>query len=142
LVEERDVIDAEKQYSQFAIDSILVENGITIKELETIIYEFVGSPPILDESAIFDILVAATVPTEKIEAVMKHLCNLTFLGVEVDNDQFRFADDHAESYKNGILAQRLTFSRVGPPRFKINTAFWAFLEIQGNGGRILASRSD
>lgn len=133
LVEERDVIDTEKQYSQFAIDSILVENGVTIKQLETIIYEFFGAEPILSESKIRMILSGAGVSLEKSESVLKHLCNLTFLGVEVEQDNFRFADDQAENQKNGILAQRLTLSRSGPPRFKINSAFWAFLEIHANG---------
>ena len=43
-----------------------------------------------------------------------------------------------EADKNGILAQRLTRSRPGPPRFKINFAFWAFLEIQPNGLKIFS----
>jgi hypothetical protein len=135
IVEERDILDAEKQYSQFAIDSILVENGVTIKQLEAIIYEFVGAEPVLDESQVFDILSRTGVEPDKAESVLKHLCNLTFLGVEVDRDVFRFADDQAENLKNGILAQRLTLSRIGPPRFKINSAFWAFLEIHANGAR-------
>lgn len=136
LVEERDVLDAEKQYSQFAIDSILVENGVTIKQLETIIYEFVGAQPILDEPAVKVILLASGVQDEKAESVIKHLCNLTFLGVEVEQGSFRFADDQAENQKNSILAQRLTNSRTEPPRYKINLAFWAFLEIQTNGVKI------
>lgn len=133
LVEERDVLDAEKQYSQFAIDSILVENGVTIKQLESIIYEFVGAEPVLTEPKVRMILMGAGVTSENAESVLSHLCDLTFLGVEVEQDAFRFADDQAESQKNNILAQRLTRSRTGPPRFKINPAFWAFLEIHTNG---------
>jgi hypothetical protein len=133
LVEERDVVDAEKQYSQFAIDSILVENGITIKQLETIIYEFVGAEPILTDPQIRKILLGAGMPADKMESILRHLCNLTFLGLEVEQDIFRFADDQSENHKNSILAQRLIQSRPGPPRFKINSAFWAFLEIHTNG---------
>lgn len=46
-VEERDVLDAERQYSQYALDSILVENGISIPELEAVLLEFLGSKSIL-----------------------------------------------------------------------------------------------
>jgi hypothetical protein len=130
IVEVRDVLDAEKQYSQFAVDSILVENGITIHQLENIIYEFVGGKSVLDESEITTILSNTGVDDEKADAVIKHLCGLTFLGVEVDADKFRFAEDLAENQKNSILAQRLVLSRSGAPRYKINPAFWAFLEIK------------
>ena len=43
-VEEKDVFDGEKQYSQYALDSILAENGITVPQLESVLFEFVGTP--------------------------------------------------------------------------------------------------
>jgi hypothetical protein len=131
IVEERDVFEAEKQYSQFAVDSILVENGITIKQLEDIIYEFAGAPPVLDEQQINKVLTNARIASDNLPYVIQHLCNLTFLGVEVKSTEFRFAEDHAESQKNSVLAKHLTHSRPGLPRYKINPAFWTFLEVQG-----------
>ena len=130
MVEEKDILDAEKQYSQFAIDSILVENGITIKQLEDIIYEFVGASAILTEAEISTLINKVEKKAENAGYVVKHLCNLTFLGFEVRPNEFRFADDQAENLKNSILAQRLLESRPGPARFKINPAFWAFLEVR------------
>ena len=130
MVEAKDILDAEKQYSQFVIDSILVENGITIKQLEDIIYEFVGTTAILTEEEISALVTKIVKNADNATNVMKHLCNLTFLGVEVKPNEFRFADDQAESLKNSVLAQRLLQSRLGPARYKINPAFWAFLEVQ------------
>jgi hypothetical protein len=123
-------MQAEKQYSQFAIDSILVENGITIKQLEDIIYEFVGATAILTEEEISTLINKVEKKADKAGYVVKHLCNLTFLGVEVKPNEFRFADDQAENLKNSVLAQRLLESRPGPARYKINPAFWAFLEVR------------
>jgi hypothetical protein len=130
IVEERDVFDAEKQYSQFAVDSILVENGITIEQLEDIIYEFAGATPVLDEQQVNAIISNARIASANLQYTVQHLCNLTFLGVEVKPNEFRFAEDHAESQKNTVLAQHPSRSCPGPPRYKINPAFWTFLEVQ------------
>ena len=130
VVEQKDVLEAEKQYSQFAVDSILVENGITIKQLEDIIYEFAGAPPVLDEQQIDVILTNARIASANFPYIIQHLCNLTFLGVEVQPSEFRFAEDHAESQKNSVLAQHLTRSSGCPPKYKINPAFWTFLELR------------
>jgi hypothetical protein len=51
-VEERDIEDGEKQYSQYAWDSILAENGITIPQLEAVLIEFVGSDAVILESTV------------------------------------------------------------------------------------------
>ena len=37
------------KYSHYALRSILVENGITIPELESILYEFVGKKAIVSQ---------------------------------------------------------------------------------------------
>ena len=42
-VEESDILEAEKRYSEFAIDSLLVESELSPDVLQPIIYEFIGS---------------------------------------------------------------------------------------------------
>jgi hypothetical protein len=126
-VEPRDVLEAERQYSQFAVDSILVENGITISQLETVLYEFAGASAILDHTQLIKIMAIAGIDESKQESVIKHLCNLTFIGVEVGEDEYRFADDMAEMLKNTALAQRLVNARAQTARYRINPAFWSFL---------------
>jgi hypothetical protein len=128
-VDESDILQAEKQYSQFAIDSVLVENGITVRELERIIYEFVGSNAVIDRNQIYAILGQAVDNNISNDDIIEHLCKLTFLGVEVKPEEFRFAEDPGEGVKNGVLAQRLASSRTQAARYKINPAFWGFLEI-------------
>ena len=48
-VEQKDVIDGEMQYSQYAWDSILVENSSTIPDLDLVLVEFVGESSVLSE---------------------------------------------------------------------------------------------
>lgn len=129
FVDENDIMEAEKQYSQFAVDSILVENGITVRQLESVIFEFAGKGPIVTQEEIGALLKQAGVEREKHEDVTRHLCRLTFLGEEVRNDDFRFADDEVEEHRNAALARQLRVSAGGVARYRINPAFWAFLEV-------------
>ncbi len=123
-----DVTDAEYIYSRYAMESILVENSITIPQLEVVLYEFAGSPAVVTYAQLTSILEKSRIPQEKYEAVIQHLVWLSFLGLEIGRDEFVFSDDLKEYRKNFVLAQRI----AGSPeqgRFRVHPAFCAFLEI-------------
>jgi len=130
VVEETDVLAAEEQYSQYAIETILVENGIAVGNLEEVIYEFAGSPAVLTEANLRGCLANASISDDNVGSVVDRLCALTFLGVEVRDNDFRFADDAADSRRNSVLARKLAETKKSPPRYMINNAFRAFLEIE------------
>ncbi len=129
IVEENDILEAEKQYSQYALESILVENGVGIASLESIIYEFAGCTPCLSMEEVASCLARAQVPPEKVGDVIDHLCSLTFFGVEVAQDDFRFAEDPQEYRKSLVLARKLAQAHGGRFRYMISRSFWAFLEV-------------
>lgn len=128
-VEERDIVDAEKQYSQYAIDSIMVENGITVPQLQDVVLEFAGSDAILRESAVKAKILAARLPEPVADSVVQHLVSLTFLGQEVRPDEFVFTDDWKELRKNSVFAERLASEKGVERRYKVHPAFHAYLEI-------------
>jgi hypothetical protein len=128
-VEERDVIDGEKQYSQYALDSILVENGITIPELEAVLFEFVGAPPVLPTYEIAKRMRRAGIGYERTGQVTDQLVKLSFLGVEVDNGVFAYADEPREIKKNKVMSDQLLERMGSARRFQINVAFRAYLEV-------------
>lgn len=130
-VMEEDILTAQRQYSQFAVDSILVENGVSLKKLEDLIYEFAGCRVIQTRMEIADILKRARIKDEEENSIIEHLCNLTFLGRETEDGVFRFAEDEQDARKIAVLARNLSEKRNSPPRFKINAAFCPFLEVQG-----------
>jgi hypothetical protein len=129
-VEERDILDGEKQYSQYALDSILVENGISIPELEAVLLEFVASPAILSETLARQNVSRAGVEAEEVDAVLARLVDLTFLGLEVSPDRFAFSDEPKEVKKYRVLAEHYRRDRVIlEQRYQINPAFRAYLEV-------------
>lgn len=128
MVRESDILEAEKQYSQYALESILVENGITIPVLEGILYEFAGCHAHLREHDVIQMLTKASVAQTEHARIIEHLCSLSFLGLEVRPGDFRFAEDPPEHKRNIALA-RQSFPAEGGVGFMVHPAFWAFLEI-------------
>ncbi len=128
-VEEQDVLDAEKQYSQYAFESILVENGYSLTTLENLLIEFAGSKSILTENELKEIVQSVIRPKE-VDGMIQHLCTLTFLGVEINDNDFRFTDDPEELKKNLILGKKVAEGRGSSGRFRISPPFRAYLETR------------
>jgi hypothetical protein len=124
-IQEGDIDSAEYEYSRYAMDSIMVENSITLPQLESVLYEFAGSPAILTQTEVASILSKAEIPQEKHLDVTNHLIGLSFLGIEVARGNFVYSDEPREHRKNLVLAFNLSKDR----RYCIHPAFWAYLEI-------------
>ena len=129
-VEQKDVLDGEMQYSQYAWDSILVENSSIIPGLDKVLIEFVGGPSVLLESTVRQHISSAGTDAEKVDDVIAQLVSLTFLGVEVSPGKFAYADEKKELQKNVILASRLAVAQGGERRYEINAPFRSYLELK------------
>lgn len=129
-VAESDLKEAEKEYSQYALETILVENGIRFDNLERILYEFAGAPQFVTESKTKNGFSRANVAAPDIDQIIAHLCELSFLGLEVADDDFRFAKD-SQDYQRLEVQKRNYHDESGRVlRYSINKPFWAFLEIK------------
>ncbi len=128
-VEQKDVLDGEMQYSQYAWDSILVENNSVIPSLDAVLLEFLGGPCILPESIVRQHVSTAGIEAEKVDAVIAKLVGLTFLGVEVNPGKFAYSDEKKELQKNLVLASRYAEVEGNEHRYEINAPFRAYLEL-------------
>ncbi len=129
-VEQKDILDGEMQYSQYAWDSILVENSSTIPDLDKVLLEFVGGPSVLSESMVRQHISSAGIDAEKVDDVIAQLVNLTFLAVEVSRGKFAYADEKKELQKNVVLASRFAAAQGVEHRYEINAPFRAYLELK------------
>ena len=128
-IEEEDILAAEKEYSQYAFESVNVENTLPDINLEDVLYEFAGMSAVLTRSEVLDTLQEAGISDEeKIEQMIGVLHDLTFLGMEVEEDTFVFSDAPEESRKNKTRARRFARKKGQEERFQIHRAFQAFLE--------------
>jgi hypothetical protein len=130
-VDEKDLIDGEKPYSRFAIDSLIVEAAARVADVEELLLHFVQSSEIVTEREISNRLTAAKMLASDLEATITLLVELTFLGFEVAPNRFEFLYDEQDERKMSIMARKTADETTnGVRRFRIHPAFHAFLEIE------------
>lgn len=128
FVMESDFIAAELKYSQYALESLLAENGNRVPDLEELLYEFAGAPQIIDYDEVSSTIskIGITHTTEVIDL----LCELTFLGLETGTDKFEYMNETRSKRILQRLAERtVQSSETKIQRFKIHNAFHAYLGI-------------
>ncbi|MBU1063252.1 hypothetical protein KKC74_00355, partial [bacterium] len=133
FVEENDIITAEKEYSQYAMESIVVENTLTNYNIENLLYEFAGNPEIINYDELIDTI--SKVPHDKkveTQESINLLCSLTFLGIEIDKSKFVFSEDPQDFRKYNVIAQKYSKTQNMIRRYRVHPAFHAFLEITNN----------
>ncbi|MEW8968781.1 MULTISPECIES: P-loop ATPase, Sll1717 family [Exiguobacterium] len=128
FITSEDFVNAEKKYSEYAIKSLLPENGGRIKNLEDILYCFVAEKSILNSDNICELLKEVT--SHPHEDIIEVLCDLTFLGKEVRSNEFEFYSDSKNNKIIDISAKKFSQRNNLAPRYKIHNAFHSYLEVQ------------
>lgn len=128
-VEEHDFVLAARYYSQFALEALLVENGITISELEDILLEFAAEPPIRERSDVLDLISRTISDRERATEVLMRLQAMSFLGVEVGPGRFIYPEMGPAGKLAETLAGKLAESRGGVIRHIVHPAYRPYLEI-------------
>ncbi len=128
VIEEEDILAAERQYSQYATEALIAENTVRWETFDDLIYGFTGESWLLTQNQVRRIARRADTPEDKIASTIELLCDIGFLGLETKPNVFTFIYD--EGKKRAIQAQaRRTEALVKGTRFAINIPYRAFLEI-------------
>ncbi len=129
-IEEEDIKAAENQYSQYVFKRVDLENTLTDISLEDVVFGFAGRSVTLGKSEVVEVLKLEGVSEEKMETVIDYLHDLTFLGIEVEEDDFVFFNTPEEFRKKQKLAKRFAQRKGTEERFQIHKAFQAYLETE------------
>lgn len=127
-VTEKDIEVADKEYSQFAVGSLRVENGITLRELDDVFLSFMGESAIMAHSRVVDVL-ASALPQEKVNQALDHLRVASFLGTEVRADDFRYVEHSVDLARVDALSGKYTTNGGGERRYQVHPAYRPYLEI-------------
>lgn len=127
-VEADDIIAAENDYSQFAFEAILVENGITIEDFEAVLLEFLGAPAVLSKNEVLEHIAGAGVVGMDVEKVFERMKAVSFIGLQVGADRFDFPEVGRQSEKADIMARKFAPSD-GDTMCCVHPAYRRFLEI-------------
>jgi hypothetical protein len=87
IVETQDIRSADEAYSQFAFDAIKIEDPTLGEHLESAVIEFAGGSATYDEGQLEDVLASAHVPGEQRAAVVRQLREISFLGLEIEDER-------------------------------------------------------
>lgn len=124
-IEKNDLESAYKDYSAWVFKSIIVENGITLKQMEDFMYELMASRAIISEAEIEKKMAIAKIDPAngKLEKFIDHLVDLTIIGRETKSNEFSYEYDIDSSKKLKVLADKL-----GTKRYRIHNALVSYLE--------------
>ena len=114
----------------FAYEALLVENGITVAQLDDVLLEFMASDSVLPASAVRANLTLAGVDDASIGHVIERLKAVSFLGVEVEPNTFAYVEGDADSRRLDVLARKFSDRAQQAPRYSIHPAYRAYLEIK------------
>lgn len=127
-VEASDIRAAEMLYSQFAFEALLVENGITQQEFESVLLEFLGSEAIMSKAEVLEHIASAGFHDMRAEQILTRLKAVSFLGIETKKDRFDFPEIGRATEKAEILARK-TAKTEASTRHIVHPAYRPFLEI-------------
>jgi len=126
LIEASDVIYAEREYSRFAFEALLVESEAINFDLEEALHEFAG--------------VGATLASDDLDAILANideanrikdwLTAASFLGVELADGKFEYVEGEVAARRKSRVALRNSTSEARPVRYRVHPAFRPYLEIR------------
>jgi hypothetical protein len=133
-IEEEDLLSAELEYSHFALNSLMAENAGQIQKLEKLLTQFALSSEIITELDLLACIERADVK-ERPSDVVEFLCELAFLGMEVEHNRFEYLYDEENTAKLSAMASRGAEQNPhGLRRYQINRAYHGYLEVRPGSG--------
>ncbi|GAG74294.1 unnamed protein product [marine sediment metagenome] len=127
IIEEEDLQSAHVDYSNWIFKSVLVENGITIMQMEGFMYNLMGESAIMTLDRIKELAKEANIivdSAEDLEIFIDDLVSLTIFGREIKDSEFEYEYEFDSDIKLKALAKKVKNSR-----YKIHNALMPYLEI-------------
>lgn len=126
IIEPGDILHAEKEYSKFAVEALVVESDSADLELEEVLYEFAG----LDSTIAHEDIVELLAEYDQKSNLIPWLMASSFLGVETAEDRFEYVEGASEARRKHRVAERYCKNRDRSLRFRVHPAFRPFLEVR------------
>jgi hypothetical protein len=126
VISAADITLAERQYSRFAIEALLVESEAEGFDLEEALYEFAGVDSTISVSELSELLAEYPNATD----IRTWLIRTSFLGIEVKSGEFIHVEGEKEARRQLKVAERYASRAQTDVRFRVHPAFRAFLEVR------------
>lgn len=130
VVNEEDILEAERDYSQFAYEAVLVEGVASSINLEDVLIEFAGEESIVDSDRLAAIVSEAYDSQDDRDRSINVLRKLGFLGVEVGEGEFDYGGTEGEMKRANVRSRKFEKSSGRPARYEVHAAYRSYLEIR------------
>ncbi len=129
-IEQEDIYDALETYSGFAFETLISEIGPQHKGIREFLYEFSGRNAVVTRDDIIAAIKNADFLIDDVDNIIKIMCKLSFLGMEIFENDFRFIYNEDDFNKYNILARRVVEKKnSAEQQYKIHKAFCVTLSI-------------
>lgn len=127
LIEAADIRHAEREYSQFAFEALLVETD-PHAGLSDLLIEFAGCSSTLTPDKVFATISSAGHGDDGDER-LSDLLRASFIGIEIAPDRFDYPPNEIAEQRAHVLARRFAETHGRPARFRVHPAYRPYLEI-------------
>lgn len=130
LIEAKDLTDALVEYSKFALDALITELAPAYSEIRKFFYELSAEDEIIKRSNLDVAMQNVGIIDEHRDELIKMLCKMSFLGVEVKKDVFEFSYNEDQFRKYDAIARKnIVRNSITDCRYRIHKAFHVELMI-------------
>ncbi|MFI9314026.1 P-loop ATPase, Sll1717 family [Streptomyces althioticus] len=129
VVGEKDILEAERDYSQFAYEAILVEGVASSINLEDILIEFAGEESIVDSARLDFLISQACDSAAESDRAIGVLRKLGFLGIEVGENEFDYGGTEGEMKRANVRSRKFEKSSGRLARYQVHPAYRSHLMI-------------
>ena len=98
--------------------------------MEEILFEFAGASAVVDHGTVETHIRRVGIEDERVPHVINRLRELSFLGIEVKEGSFSYAERGRDFRKLDALARKLAESARRQVRYEIHAAYRPYLEIE------------
>lgn len=127
-IEKRDLIDAREKYSEYALQSINVED---IKEginVESGTFALIGMEQVFTEEKLMEVFLEEGISNDISNEMLEILCRLGVLGLETKEGEFTYCYDD-DNYARLHKLSEIFSGKVRQKRFQVNSAICPALGI-------------
>jgi hypothetical protein len=126
---ESDIEAAEKAYSQFAYQALLVEALASSPDLDHVLMELAGEKSIIEASKLEEILKSAGKTMGLEDPIVTVLRRLGFLGLETASEIFDYGGTDGEMRRADVLAKKHKRATGRRSRYEIHPAYRSHIGV-------------
>ena len=125
----RDFNDALREYSEYALQALSAEWHPYVDDMAALLLSFYGGPAEFSFEALRQTILSSDIHEESLEEVLRFLIQSQFLGIAIDEHNYRYATTPTQTTIMERQAGRFVHQQGGVRKFRVHRAFHESLAL-------------